>query len=113
MAEKGTFPADVTLDALDYMRNGEVVSALRSGEQLEVHLYFSGALQTHLDGAKSTASLEAVAKTFRAFYEAADMTLAKLEIYSDGKPVVVGGMEINCTSLMYGELPVSDVIDEP
>ena len=113
MAEKGAFPADVTLDALDYMRNGEVVSALRSGEQLEVRLYFSGALQTHLDGAKSTASLEAVAKTFRAFYEAADMTLAKLEIYSDGRPVVVGGMEINCTSLMYGELPVSDVIDEP
>ena len=112
MVEKGAFPADVTLDALDYMRNGEVVSALRSGEQLEVRLYFSGALQTHLDGAKSTASLEAVAKTFRAFYEAADMTLAKLEIYSDGKPVVVGGMEINCTSLMYGELPVSDVIDE-
>ena len=113
MAEKGAFPADVTLDALDYMRNGEVVSALRSGEQLEVRLYFSGALQTYLDGAKSTASLEAVAKTFRAFYEAADMTLAKLEIYSDGRPVVVGGMEINCTSLMYGELPVSDVIDEP
>lgn len=113
MAEKGAFPADVTLDALDYMRNGEVVSALRSGEQLEVRLYFSGALQTHLDGAKSTASLEAVAKTFRAFYEAAGMTLAKLEIYSDGRPVVVGGMEINCTSLMYGELPVSDVIDEP
>ncbi|MGN0478003.1 MAG: sigma-70 family RNA polymerase sigma factor [Hominenteromicrobium sp.] len=113
MAEKGAFPADVTLDDLTYMRNGEPVSALRSGEQLEVRLQFSGTLQNYLDGAASTASLEAIAKTFRAFYEAADMTLAKLEIYSGGQPVVVGGMEINCTSLMYGELPVSDVIDEP
>ena len=41
------------------------------------------------------------------------MTLAKLEVYADDKPIVVGNMEINCTSLMYGELPVSDVIDEP
>ena len=113
MAEKGAFPTDVTLDALTYMRNGEVVSSLRSGDQLEVRLQFSGALQTYLDGAQSTASLEAIAKTFRAFYEAAGMTLAKLEVYADDKPIVVGNMEINCTALMYGELPVSDVIDEP
>ena len=113
MAEKGAFPTDVTLDALTYMRNGEVVSSLRSGDQLEVRLQFSGALQTYLDGAQSTASLESIAKTFRAFYEAAGMTLAKLEVYADDKPIVVGNMEINCTSLMYGELPVSDVIDEP
>lgn len=113
MAEKGAFPEDVTLDALAYMQNGEVVSSLRSGDQIEVRLQFSAALQEYLDEAPSTASLEAVAKTFRAFYEAANMTLAKLEVYSDGKPVAVGGMEINCTSLMYGELPVSGVIDEP
>ena len=29
----------------------------------------------------------------------------------DGKPVTVGDMQINCTSLMYGELPVSAVLD--
>ena len=28
-----------------------------------------------------------------------------------GKPVTVGDMQINCTSLMYGELPVSAVLD--
>ena len=61
--------------------------------------------------ASSTSSLEAIAKTFRAFYEAAGMTLSKLEVYSDGKPVTVGDMQINCTSLMYGELPVSAVLD--
>ena len=32
-------------------------------------------------------------------------------IGEDGKPVTVGDMQINCTSLMYGELPVSAVLD--
>ena len=68
-------------------------------------------MQEYLDSASSTSSLEAIAKTFRAFYEAAGMTLSKLEVYSDGKPVTVGDMQINCTSLMYGELPVSAVLD--
>lgn len=113
MAEKGAFPEDVTLEALAYMQSGEFVTALRSGDQLEMRLQFSEALQTYLDSASSAASLEAIAKTFRAFYEAANMTLAKLEIYSGGAPVTVGGAEINCTALMYGELPVSGVIDEP
>ena len=111
MAEKGAFPEDVTLDALDYIKDGEVVSTMKSGEMLEVRLQFSGALQEYLDSASSTSSLEAIAKTFRAFYEAAGMTLSKLEVYSDGKPVTVGDMQINCTSLMYGELPVSAVLD--
>lgn len=111
MAEKGAFPEDVTLDALDYVKDGEVVSTMKSGEMLEVRLQFSGALQEYLDSASSTSSLEAIAKTFRAFYEAAGMTLSKLEVYSDGKPVTVGDMQINCTSLMYGELPVSAVLD--
>ena len=30
---------------------------------------------------------------------------------ANGKPVTVGDMQINCTSLMYGELPVSAVLD--
>ena len=111
MAEKGAFPEDVTLDALDYIKDGEVVSTMKSGEMLEVRLQFSGALQEYLDSASSTSSLEAIAKTFRAFYEAAGMTLSNLEVYSDGKPVTVGDMQINCTSLMYGELPVSAVLD--
>ena len=89
MAEKGAFPEDVTLDALDYIKDGEVVSTMKSGEMLEVRLQFSGALQEYLDSASSTSSLEAIAKTFRAFYEAAGMTLSKLEVYSDGKPVTV------------------------
>lgn len=110
MAEKGAFPEDVTLDALDYIKDGEVVSTMKSGEMLEV-VCVSGALQEYLDSASSTSSLEAIAKTFRAFYEAAGMTLSKLEVYSDGKPVTVGDMQINCTSLMYGELPVSAVLD--
>ena len=101
----------MTLDALDYIKDGEVVSTTKSGEMLEVRLQFSGALQEYLDSASSTSSLEAIAKTFRAFYEAAGMTLSKLEVYSDGKPVTVGDMQINCTSLMYGELPVSAVLD--
>lgn len=111
MAEKGAFPEDVTLDALDYIKDGEVVSSIKSGEMLDVRLQFSGALQDYLDKASSTSSLEAIAKTFRAFYETAGMTLSKLEVYSDGKPVTVSDMQINCTSLMYGELPVSAVLD--
>ena len=111
MAEKGAFPEDVTLDALDYIKDGEVVSTMKSGEMLEVRLQFSGALQDYLDTASSTAALEAISKTFRAFYETAGMTLSKLEVYSNGKPVTVGDMQINCTSLMYGELPVSAVLD--
>lgn len=95
MAEKGAFPEDVTLDALDYVKDGEVVSTMKSGEMPEVRLQFSGALQEYLDSASSTSSLEAIAKTFRAFYEAAGMTLSKLEVYSDGKPVTVGDMQID------------------
>ena len=51
MAEKGAFPEDVTLDALDYVKDGEVVSTMKSGEMLEVRLQFSGALQEYLDSA--------------------------------------------------------------
>lgn len=112
MAEKGAFPAEVSLSSLEYRRDGKVVQSVKSGEQLTVRLYFSGALQDYLDSAPSTASLEAVAKTFRAFYESAGMTLAVLEVYADGTPVAVSGHEINCTALMYGELPITSVIEE-
>lgn len=40
------------------------------------------------------------------------MTLSNLEVYSDGQARSPwGDMQINCTSLMYGELPVSAVLD--
>ena len=86
MAEKGAFPEDVTLDALDYIKDGEVVSTMKSGEMPEVRLQFSGALQEYLDSASSTSSLEAIAKTFRAFYEAAGMTLSNLEVFDGSLP---------------------------
>lgn len=54
MAEKGAFPADVVLEALDESDG-------------VVRLQFSGALQSYIDGASSAAALEAISKTFRAF----------------------------------------------
>lgn len=100
MAEKGAFPADVVLEALD-----ESDSVVR--------LQFSGALQSYIDGASSAAALEAISKTFRAFYEAGGRPIETLEIYAAGEPVTVGGVAVDCTVLMYGELPVSGVVEEP
>lgn len=100
MAEKGAFPADVVLEALD------------ESDSL-VRLQFSGALQSYIDGASSAAALEAISKTFRAFYEAGGRSIETLEIYAAGEPVTVGGVAIDCTVLMYGELPVSGVVEEP
>lgn len=100
MAEKGAFPADVVLEALDES-NGVV------------RLQFSGALQSYIDGASSAAALEAISKTFRAFYEAGGRPIETLEIYAAGEPVTVGGVAVDCTVLMYGELPVSGVVEEP
>lgn len=100
MAEKGAFPADVVLEALD------------ESDGL-VRLQFSGALQSYIDGASSAAALEAISKTFRAFYEAGGRSIETLEIYAAGEPVTVGGVAVDCTVLMYGELPVSSVVEEP
>lgn len=100
MAEKGAFPADVVLEAL-----GESDGLVR--------LQFSGALQSYIDGASSAAALEAISKTFRAFYEAGGRPIETLEIYAAGEPVTVGGVAVDCTVLMYGELPVSGVVEEP
>ena len=100
MAEKGAFPADVVLEALDESDG-------------VVRLQFSGALQSYIDGASSAAALEAISKTFRAFYEAGGRPIETLEIYAAGEPVTVGGVAVDCTALMYGELPVSGVVEEP
>lgn len=100
MAEKGAFPADVVLEALDESDG-------------VVRLQFSGALQSYIDGASSAAALEAISKTFRAFYEAGGRPIDTLEIYAAGEPVTVGGVAVDCTVLMYGELPVSGVVEEP
>lgn len=100
MAEKGAFPADVVLEALDESDG-------------VVRLQFSGALQSYIDGAFSAAALEAISKTFRAFYEAGGRPIETLEIYAAGEPVTVGGVAVDCTVLMYGELPVSGVVEEP
>ena len=100
MAEKGAFPADVVLEALDESDG-------------IVRLQFSGALQSYIDGASSAAALEAISKTFRAFYEAGGRPIETLEIYAAGEPVTVGGVAVDCTVLMYGELPVSGVVEEP
>lgn len=100
MAEKGAFPADVVLEALN------------ESDGL-VRLQFSGALQSYIDGASSAAALEAISKTFRAFYEAGGRPIETLEIYAAGEPVTVGGVAVDCTVLMYGELPVSGVVEEP
>ena len=100
MAEKGAFPADVVLEALDESDG-------------VVRLQFSGALQSYIDGASSAAALEAISKTFRAFYEAGGRPTETLEIYAAGEPVTVGGVAVDCTVLMYGELPVSGVVEEP
>lgn len=100
MAEKGAFPADVVLEALDESDG-------------VVRLQFSGALQSYIDGASSAAVLEAISKTFRAFYEAGGRPIETLEIYAAGEPVTVGGVAVDCTVLMYGELPVSGVVEEP
>lgn len=100
MAEKGAFPADVVLEALDESDG-------------VVRLQFSGALQSYIDGASSAAALEAISKTFRAFYEAGGRPIDTLEIYAAGEPVTAGGVAVDCTVLMYGELPVSGVVEEP
>lgn len=100
MAEKGAFPADVVLEALDESDG-------------VVRLQFSGALQSYIDGASSAAALEAISKTFRAFYEAGGRSIETLEIYAAGEPVTVGGVAVDCTVLMYGELPVPGVVEEP
>ena len=76
MAEKGAFPADVVLEALDESDG-------------VVRLQFSGALQSYIDGASSAAALEAISKTFRAFYEAGGRSIETLEIYAAGEPVTV------------------------
>ena len=112
-AEKGAYSADVTLDSVLYVHNGEVVSTLKSGEQLQVRLYFSEALQTYLDTDPAPLhTLEAISRTYHAFYGAANMTLATLEIYSGETQVTVDGEVVNCSALIHGDLPIVETIKE-
>lgn len=112
MAENGVFPSDVTLNEVRFLKNGKVITSLKSGEMPDVQLYFSAALQTAIDSGDGEAILEAVSRTILVFYEAGNITPAKLEIFADGRPVAVNGEEINCTPLMYGETPVSTVVED-
>ena len=112
-AKKGTYPENITLDSVLYVHNGEVVSTLKSGEQLQVRLYFSEALQAYLDTASEPLhTLEAISRTYFEFYGAANMKLATLEIYAGDTQVTVNGETVNCSALIHGDLPIVETIKE-
>ncbi len=112
-AEKGAYPEDVTLDSVLYVHNGEVVPTLKSGEQLQVRLYFSEALQDYLNSAPAPLhTLEAISRTYHEFYGAANMTLATLEIYSGVAQVTVNSETVNCSALIHGDLPITETVKE-
>ena len=108
MAEKGAFSKDVVLKEVRFLKNGKLASSLKSGDMPDVQLYFSAALQTELDNGSGEVILEAISRTVCAFYDVANVTPAKLEIFSGDRPVTVNGEEVNCTVLLYGTLPVTD-----
>ena len=108
MAEKGAFSKDVVLKEVRFLKNGKLASSLKSGDMPDVQLYFSAALQTELDNGNGEVILEAISRTVCAFYDVANVTPAKLEIFSGDHPVTVNGEEVNCTVLLYGTLPVTD-----
>lgn len=112
LAAHGAFPETVALENLTYLKDGEPVASLRSGEQVEVRLYFSADLQSYLDEAEDLSVLVATVKSFGAFYESVQMPLYAVEVYSGGEPVSVGGQQVNCTVLLKGELPITEVIEE-
>ena len=112
MAENGVFSAETVLKEVRFLKNGKNVTTLKSGEMPDLQLYFSAELQTALDPGDSAAILEAISRTILVFYESGDITPAKLEIFSDNKPVTVNGEEVNCTPLMYGEMPVSRIVED-
>lgn len=112
MAENGAFPSDVVLEEARYLKNGKLISSFKSGEMPDVQLYFSAALQTALDNGDGEAILEAISRTVTVFYDAGNVTPAKLEIFADNKPVTVNGEEVNCTPLMYGDTPVSTTVED-
>lgn len=112
MAESGAFPGDVTLNEVRFLKNNKVIEKLKSGELPDVQLYFSEALQTALDNGDGEATLEAIARTTLVFYDAGNITPAKLEIFSGNNPVTINGQTVDCTPLMYGETPVSREVEE-
>ena len=112
MAESGVFSADTTLKDVRFLKNDKVLEKLKSGELPDIQLYFSEQLQTALDNGDGEAILEAIARTTLVFYDAGNITPAKLEIFSGNAPVTINGEAIDCTPLMYGETPVSREIEE-
>lgn len=112
MAENGVFSPETVLKEVRFLKSGKNVTTLKSGDLPDLQLYFSAELQTALDNGNGTAILEAISRTVLVFYESGDITPAKLEIFSDNKPVTVNGEELNCTPLMYGEMPVSSVVED-
>lgn len=112
MAENGAFSADTTLKDVRFLKNDKTLEKLKSGELPDIQLYFSEQLQTALDNGDGEAILEAIARTTLVFYDAGNITPAKLEIFSGNAPVTINGEAIDCTPLMYGETPVSREIEE-
>ena len=112
MAENGAFSADTTLKDVRFLKNDKILEKLKSGELPDIQLYFSEQLQTALDNGDGEAILEAIARTTLVFYDAGNITPAKLEIFSGNAPVTINGEAIDCTPLMYGETPVSREIEE-
>ncbi len=111
MAARGAFGDGVTLERVAYLKDGEEIESVRSGDQLQVRLYFSEALQQEISETPTLALAEALAKTFRSFFEAADMRLYALEVYAGGEPVSANGKVLDFTALLSGELPITEVID--
>lgn len=112
MAARGAFPDDVELLGLTYLKDGRETDSVRTGDRLEVRLYFTASLQDALDGSPTSALAEALAKTFRSFYDAAGMPLYTLEIYAGDAPLSSNGRALDCTALLTGELPVTEVIGD-
>ena len=112
MAASGAFSADVVLNDVRFLKNDKVVEKLKSGELPDVQLYFSDTLQTAIDSGNGEVILEAIARTALVFYDAGNITPAKLEIFAGNEPVTLNGQAVNCTPLMYGDTPVSREVEE-
>ena len=112
MAENGAFSEETVLKEIRFLKNGKNITTLKSGEMPDLQLYFSAELQSELDNGNGMVILEAISRTILTFYDAGNITPAKLEIFADGRAVTVNGEEVNCTPLLYGELPVNAVVED-
>lgn len=112
MAENGAFPTNVELLEIRYLKGDKLAETLKSGDMPDVQLYFNDELQATLNAETDTITLEAIARTMQAFYDAANIIPAKLEIFSNGRPVTINGEEVNCTPLLYGESTVNAILED-